>query len=241
MALKDNDGIITLGSDNVNPLNNITLKSTTDGKFGIYKGVGAGISSGVGFGYSYNNLPTTKKEDYIFVNGFPYPFEWVSNAHYTGYRSLMAGKLEFGWTPNPLPWQIEAIGGTVNISTHPGLISRFKESGLTIASGSWVAGEFKASDLGGGVWKLPDMRNQFLRFTGTDADTANARMLATYQPRSIEAHDHGPDGIVSTSAGGNNGLQSANLGQTITTSRSTSTGGAETRPVNTAFNPVINL
>src|SRR5690606_7970389 len=46
---------------------------------------------------------------------------------------------------------------------------------------SWVKGAFHFSALTGNNVRLPDIRDQFVRATGTDADTANARALGSAQ------------------------------------------------------------
>ena len=170
-------------------------------------------------------------------------WQWVDTAFFTGYRSPLCGKLDFGWTPTPLPWQVEGIGGTLNEDDHGGLIARFRESGLTVALGSWVAGEYKIADMGGGEWKAPDMRNQFLRFTGTDADTANARVLGSGQMDQFQDHGHSTRASPSGAHGGavyildgSGAFNSDAAGGAISGRR-----GSETRPANTAFTPVINL
>ncbi len=182
--------------------------------------------------------PVTNVGPVIYVEDQMTLMHWVSTAFFTGYRSPFSGKLEFGWTPTPLPWQVEAIGNTLNETDHGGVIARFRESGLTVALGSWVAGEYKIADMGGGEWKAPDMRDMFLRFTGTDADTANARLLASSQLDAYEAHSH-PSG-----AGAPGTSIGVTLGSTLVAATGPATGssgGAENRPINTAFLPVINL
>jgi hypothetical protein len=215
--------------------------------------------------YEFNNIPTTNVGT-IYVREMNSFWEWVATPYFTGYRSLNSGKLEFGWTPTPLPWQVEAIGGVLNEVDHGGLIARFRESGLETPIGSWVAGEYKIADLGGGDWRAPDMRNQFLRFTGTDADTANERALGSMQ---LDAQQRVQGSIYfrSGAAGiGTGALQSGTgafavsysssvASNSITRDSGSSSSGdvadfdnalttrtsAETRGSNTAFLPVINL
>ena len=183
-------------------------------------------------------------------------WQWVDTAFFTGYRSPLCGKLDFGWTPTPLPWQVEGIGGTLNEDDHGGLIARFRESGLTVALGSWVAGEYKIADMGGGEWKAPDMRNQFLRFTGTDADTANARLLGSKQgdaseqitgtwPTNGTAPSGGVSGAFYHQVSGSTVSAAADIADgtgliTFDSSRVARTSD-ETRPQNTAFLPFITL
>ncbi|HBT32243.1 MAG TPA: hypothetical protein DEB15_05130, partial [Pusillimonas sp.] len=74
--------------------------------------------------------PVTNVGPVIYVEDQMTLMHWVSTAFFTGYRSPFSGKLEFGWTPTPLPWQVEAIGNTLNETDHGGVIARFRESGL---------------------------------------------------------------------------------------------------------------
>ncbi|MFY2852310.1 phage tail protein, partial [Achromobacter xylosoxidans] len=46
------------------------------------------------------------------------------------------------------------------------------------------------SDYSATQFRVPDLRDMFRRFTGTDADTANARVLATRQAQQIQSHLH---------------------------------------------------
>ncbi|MFY1892323.1 phage tail protein, partial [Achromobacter xylosoxidans] len=39
-------------------------------------------------------------------------------------------------------------------------------------------------------FRVPDLRDMFRRFTGTDADTANARALGSAQIDMFKAHSH---------------------------------------------------
>jgi len=204
--------------------------------------------------------PVTNVGPVIYVEDQMTLMHWVSTAFYTGYRSPFSGKLEFGWTPTPLPWQVEAIGNTLNETDHGGVIARFRESGLTVALGSWVAGEYKIADMGGGEWKAPDMRDMFLRFTGTDADTANARALGSKQAdafqgwqlgavlagqnyygvySSIDVPLSGPVGFAqaqSTAQGSASKMTAINDG-----THGAPRTGMETRSTNAAFHPRLCL
>jgi len=186
--------------------------------------------------------PVTNVGPVIYVEDQMTLMHWVSTAFFTGYRSPFSGKLEFGWTPTPLPWQVEAIGNTLNETDHGGVIARFRESGLTVALGSWVAGEYKIADMGGGEWKAPDMRDMFLRFTGTDADTANATALGHQKSDSLKAHKHVVHWSEALMASGNTVvnqiLDESSPGMALNTE---SNGSAETAPLHAYFLPFINL
>ena len=69
-------------------------------------------------------------------------------------------------------------------------------------------------------------------------DTANARLLGSKQLEAYKSHAH------SSGAGGAGTSIGVTLGSSLVAATGTGTGssgGTETRGVNTAFNPVINL
>ncbi|MGV3347138.1 hypothetical protein ACGVWS_15970, partial [Enterobacteriaceae bacterium LUAb1] len=49
----------------------------------------------------------------------------------------------------------------------------------------------------GDKFQLPDLRNMFRRYTGTDADTANARVFGSYQSDAFQAHMMGSIQVLS--------------------------------------------
>jgi hypothetical protein len=80
----------------------------------------------------------------------------------------------------------------------------------------------------------------FRRYTGTDADTANARALGSYKADSLKSHSHNAQtgnqaGVAFAS--GNNNPPRENSGYTSTTN----TGTAETAPRHTAYAPRIHV
>jgi hypothetical protein len=98
------------------------------------------------------------------------------------------------------------------------------------------------ADVDANNFRVPDLRNMFRRFTGTDADTANARLLGSRQIDAFRSHSHG------LTAGPNNLQTSAtpnanDVGRSGVTETGGSTqisGGTETRPLNTAYPPRIH-
>ncbi|QQB34691.1 hypothetical protein I6I07_29700 [Achromobacter deleyi] len=128
---------------------------------------------------SQANLPTTDKGP-IYVAERKDIWTWVNTAYYTGYRSPLCGAIEYGHTTSPLPWQLDAMGGRVLKSDHPRLLAYAQENALLVPAASWAAGALVYADEGTQI-RLPDLQNMFLRFTGADVDTANARLLGKRQ------------------------------------------------------------
>ncbi|MBP6018808.1 MAG: hypothetical protein KA735_04900 [Burkholderiaceae bacterium] len=119
----------------------------------------------------------------IIVIGMDGVWEWVETAYFTGYRHPRCGADEDGWTPEPLPFQISATGGTWRESDEKErrVIAVYREHGRVVTPANWKAGQDMIADIGGGNWKAPDKQNMFMRKSGTDADTANARTLGSYR------------------------------------------------------------
>ncbi|MAL02633.1 MAG: hypothetical protein CL536_10985 [Alcaligenaceae bacterium] len=205
-------------------------------------------------------VPTTPAEQLssklLFVEDMDTFARWVSTPHYTGYRNLYCGELKFGTTLLPGPGQIEAEGDIIDGALYPSLVAFFTEQGLVVPIANWIPGEYKLGDMGDGQYRLPDMRDMFLRFTGTDADTANARVLGSKQLDALQnftgaltnqvfsGSATNPSGVFSVSgtlgptfASGASGnvrdvdFDASNIARTST----------ETRGPNAAFLPVINL
>ena len=134
----------------------------------------------------YETVPSSNVGPIIYVLQRQSILQWMTIGSWTGYASPRVGEVEFGWTPSPLPWQIDATGGVFSKTEYASLYARFQASGLLVPSASWVAGEYKICDVSSTEFRAPDLRDMFLRFTGTDADTANARELGSEQPDAIQ-------------------------------------------------------
>jgi len=211
---------------------------TGDGTGGVVLKTAAEVMADLKVIPYFTSVPSTNVAPVVHVVGLG-ELWWTETAYFTGYRSPKCGRLEYGWTPSPLPFQVSAVGGTWTTAAHAGLIARFQESGLVVPLASWKAGEYMIADMGSGNWKAPDMRDMFLRFTGTDADTANARLLGSKQLDDYKSHNH----PILQSVGAQSGTpqQVINTSGAITGGATSNSGGAETRSVNMALNPVIIL
>lgn len=132
---------------------------------------------------SVATLPT-KNIGPIYVIDRQEVWVWQSSPYFTGYRSPLCGAVEYGHTVNPLPWQIDAVGQLMLKTAQPRLFAYAQENGLLVASAAWAAGTLLFADQGT-QFRLPDLRNMFLRFTGTDVDTANSRAMGGKQGDAI--------------------------------------------------------
>ncbi len=187
--------------------------------------------------YSILALPT-KDVGPITVAEVAEIWLWSASQYFTGYRSPLCGRPVDGHTVNPLRSELDAVGGTLSKSAYAALWGYAQENGLVVASGAWLPGLHKFVDLGGDSFRVPDLRNQFRRYTGTDADTANARTLGSGQADQLRAHSH-PYGIAQLVQSGTGA--SAITGGITPASSTANTGGAETRPVNVAYAPRIHV
>lgn len=167
---------------------------------------------------------------------------WVATAYFTGYRSPLSGRPVDGHTVTPLASEVDAIGGVLNKAGYAQLWGYAQENSLVVTQAVWTAniGAHYFVDLDATTFRAPDLRNMFRRYTGTDADTANARTLGTYKSDSIRSHAHNAQTGNQAGIGfaqGNNNTPRELSGYIITTA----TGTAETAPKHTAYCPRIHV
>jgi len=173
---------------------------------------------------------------------------WVNTPHYTGYRSPLCGRPVYGHTVAPLANEIDAVGG---------IVSKSETDWADNIGAHWFV------DVSDSQFRVPDLRNQFLRFTGTDADTANARTLGSRQQDALQnitghidsrpSSGHpgpiaGSAGVFDTTQSGHSGSSNVVLNSSSGTSWITTfdasrvaRAATETRPVNVAFHPRIHV
>ncbi|MGS1006282.1 hypothetical protein [Achromobacter anxifer] len=104
---------------------------------------------------------------------------WSASASFTGYRSPLCGRPVDGHTVIPLPSEVDAVGGVLPKVAYARLWGYAQENGLVVTPSVWAAnvGAHYFVDVDANTFRVPDLRNMFRRFTGTDADTANARAM----------------------------------------------------------------
>lgn len=173
---------------------------------------------------------------------------WTNTAYFTGYRSPLCGRPVDGHTLAPLVSEVDAIGGVLPKVPYARLWAYAQENGLVVSQATWTAnigGHFFV-DVDADNFRVPDLRNMFRRYTGTDADTANARALGTKQADALAKHRHqvwetdryggvtvtGAGGLAIYAAGSNSGYRTGDgSGLGLST---------ETRGINVAYHPRIH-
>ena len=204
---------------------------------------------------SLANLPATNIGP-VLVAEAAEVWTWVSTSFYTGYRSPLCGRPLDGHTVVPLANEVDAVGGILQKSAYAALWGYAQENGLVLTQANWDArrGGHYFVNIDANTFRVPDLRDMFRRFTGTDADTANARAMASRQTDANKSHAHAT--LVQRSGGvsgsqmpflndGNNVLafnaNGSDSRYVITSGDQTSaSGGVESRPINTAYLPRIH-
>ncbi|WP_236675796.1 phage tail protein [Achromobacter xylosoxidans] len=130
--------------------------------------------------FSISDLPT---EDVgpIVVAECGEVWIWSQSAYFTGYRSPLCGRPVDGHTLAPLASEVDAVGGLLPKVAYARLWGYARENGLVVSQAFWDAnkGGHYFVDVDANTFRVPDLRDMFRRFTGTDADTANARPLGS--------------------------------------------------------------
>lgn len=181
------------------------------------------------------NLPTTDVGP-IIVKECSEVWTWASTSFFTGYRSPLCGRPLDGHTATPLASEVDAVGSLLpKAGAYGALWGYAQEQGLVRTEAVWQAnrGAHWFSDFSAAQFRAPDLRDMFRRFTGTDLDTANARVIGSRQADQFRAHTHGGTTHSGQGAAGGS-LLVGGSGQTA------ATGGSETRPANVAFLPRIH-
>ncbi|CUJ86277.1 Uncharacterised protein [Achromobacter sp. 2789STDY5608615] len=138
------------------------------------------------------DLPTADAGP-IIVRECSEVWTWVSTAFFTGYRSLLCGRPLDGHTAAPLASEVDAVGGLLpKVGAYAGLWGYAQEESLVRTEAVWQAnrGAHWFSDYSATQFRVPDLRDMFRRFTGTDLDTANAREAGSRQGDAFQGHWH---------------------------------------------------
>jgi len=137
--------------------------------------------------YSITGLPNTDVGP-IIVREAGEVWTWASSAYFTGYRSPLCGRPLDGHTVTPLPSEVDAVGGLLDKTAYARLWGYAQENSLVVTAATWTAnpGAHYFVDASATQFRVPDLRNMFRRYTGTDADTANARALGSRQADALQ-------------------------------------------------------
>ncbi len=133
---------------------------------------------------SITNLPAEDVGPIIVIEASEV-WTWVNTANFTGYRSPLCGAPIAGHTITPLAHEVDAVGGIVSKAAYARLWGYAQENGLVVTQSVWTAniGAHRFVDIDGSNFRLPDLRNQFIRLAAgaPDLDTANVRGLGDKQ------------------------------------------------------------
>jgi hypothetical protein len=191
--------------------------------------------------YSINALPTQDVGP-IIVAECSEVWNWMAGQYFTGYRSPLCGRPLDGHTNLPLASEVDATGGLLSKTDYAALWGYAQEQGLVKTEAVWSAsrGSHWFSDYSATQFRVPDLRDMFRRFTGTDADTANARAMGTRQNDELRTHSHSARQASSSATIGTQLYFARDAGEVTTSSLVLPFGGKETRPFNTAYRPRIH-
>lgn len=197
-------------------------------------------------------VPTKKLADVVMVKGIGL-MEWtdvMGTGEFHGYRTLRCGALEFGTTAAPRSYEADLVGGLGSKTAQASIWAWAQQNGHSITSSAWTPKVFKFADVDANTFRFPDLRDMFVRFTGTNVDTALSRAIGTAQDDAMQDHDHWLNGYNNKYSGFGNGTTgsapnfSGNADASQYTGKASGRGAktsSETRPANTAFAPRICL
>ncbi|MCX5462792.1 hypothetical protein [Alcaligenes parafaecalis] len=194
----------------------------------------------------FATTPTTDSGPVIYVIDRQQILHWQTIGSFKGYASPDVGRFVWGTSMSARADEVDAIGQVVapTNTRYKALVAWAEANGHIVAPADWKKGAFVFSKVSSSSFRLPDLRDQFIRATGTDADTANARLLGSTQNAATRMHPiqtwistgFDPTGaeisLVGADAAGSMGELSASMfpNQEM-----------ETRPVNTALHPRIQI
>ncbi|WP_143218557.1 phage tail protein [Achromobacter xylosoxidans] len=113
---------------------------------------------------------------------------WTATSSFVGYRSPLCGRPLDGHTLTPLAGEVDAVGGLLPKVAYARLWGYARENGLVVSQGTWSAnlGAHYFVDVDANYFRVPDLRNMHRRYTGTDADSGNARTLGSRQSDALQ-------------------------------------------------------
>ncbi|WP_129241263.1 hypothetical protein, partial [Achromobacter veterisilvae] len=166
---------------------NQLLVGTEDGKFARVSPEEVRILLGAPRVVSIMELPTQDVGP-VLVAECGEVWIWSESPYFTGYRSPLCGRPIDGHTVTPLASEIDAVGGVLPKAAYARLWGYAQENGLVVTQTFWDAnkGGHYFVNIDANTFRVPDLRDMFRRFTGTDADTANARAMGSGQADALQ-------------------------------------------------------
>lgn len=154
-------------------------------------------------------------------------------AAYTGYASADIGDLVLLGTFSARAGTVKMNGASLSKTQYAALWNWAVASGLSLATGTWVAGTFRFGDNADGTFRLPDLRGEFLRGADDSRGIDSGRTTGTWQDHQLQDHDHNAAKTTTPGLGfGDGGATS--ISNTNSGPPTTGNHGAETRPRNVA-------
>lgn len=165
----------------------------------------------------------------------------ANGASYTGYASVGVGKMTADLLASPRTGELKLNGSDLSTTTYAPLYHWAKHNGLVVASGSWTASTNKFRENGGGTFRVPDLRGEFIRAAADGGSVDSGRATGSAQGMALETHIHTAQqasfsGLAGADAGTGYSFASGN-----TSAPTTGTIGSETRPRNVALLHVIKF
>src|SRR5690606_16560038 len=121
----------------------------------------------------YSTTPDSNVGPIVYVIDRQQILLWQTIGSFTGSGSAAVGACRMATSITAKPGTVHAIGQTVDrtLPQYAALIAWANVNGHMVSSGSWEKGAFHFSVLSGNSVRMPDLRDQFIRATGTDVDT----------------------------------------------------------------------
>ncbi|MGZ9570704.1 phage tail protein [Alcaligenes nematophilus] len=189
----------------------------------------------------WDSIPEKNIGDIIFVKGLGEMW-WTESAFFTGYRTKYCGFPIQSLDRVDRSFTLALDGGFFD-KTKPkyrGLYGWVLENNLMVPAADYKDKEGFFCEAGGNMVKTPNQLDVFWRNIGTDADTANARALGSVQSDALRRHSH----MVNFRTNGD--ASSGEIHDVLKTGGgyqqpTTADGGPETRPINTALHPRVQI
>lgn len=165
----------------------------------------------------------------------------ANGASYTGYASQFVGRIEMDTQPTSRTGYKRVGSETLSLSRSQFAALRAwgLHNGRFVSVGVWQAGTLLMADNSDGVtFRAFDVRGEFPRIWDDGRGVDAGRVIGSWQSDEIRSHTHVIG--IGTSEGDNPNTSTNGSGRN-SQMNTDSTGGAETRPRNTAFSAMLKF